>query len=104
MSEKYHSSSKTLGPRAAQIFTELNELRRSTFTLADVVSITGLSDAAARNLVHKAQQRGLMTRLKPGLYNLVPFELGRATEGAFLSRWGLQLNVTPEEVDAVRLG
>ena len=71
---------KTLGPRAAQLFTELNELRRSTFTLADVGSITGLSAASARNLVHKAQQRGLVTRLKPGLYNLVPFELGRATE------------------------
>ena len=80
MSVKYHSQAKTLGPRAAQLFTELNELRRSTFTLADVESITGLSAAAARNLVHKAQQRGLMTRLKPGLFNLVPFELGRATE------------------------
>lgn len=30
--------------------------------------------------MHKAQQRGLVTRLKRGLYNLVPFELGRATE------------------------
>ncbi len=80
MSAKYHPQTKTLGPRAAQLFTDLNELRRSTFTLADVCSITGLSPAAARNLVHKAQQRGLVTRLKPGLYNLVPFELGRATQ------------------------
>ena len=80
MSAKYHLQTKTLGPRAAQLFTELNELRRSTFTLADVGSITGLSAASARNLVHKAQQRGLVTRLKPGLYNLVPFELGRATK------------------------
>src|SRR3546814_17448831 len=73
-------STKTLGPRAAQLFTELNELRRSTFTLADVESITGLSSASARNLVHKAQRRGLVTRLQTGLSNLVPFELGRATE------------------------
>ena len=80
MSAKYHLRTKTLGPRAAQLFTDLNELRRSTFTLADVGSITGLSAASARNLVHKARQRGLVTRLKPGLYNLVPFELGRATE------------------------
>jgi predicted transcriptional regulator of viral defense system len=80
LSEKYHFGLKTLGPRAAQLFTELNELRRTTFTLADVVSITGLSAAAARSLVHKTQQRGLITRLKPGLYNLVPFELGRATK------------------------
>ena len=82
MSAKYHLQTKTLGPRAAQLFTELNELRRSTFTLADVRSITGLSAAAARNLVHKAQQRGLVTRLKPVLYNLVPFELGWATSGS----------------------
>jgi predicted transcriptional regulator of viral defense system len=80
LSVKYHSQTKTLGPRAAQLLTELNERRRSTFTLADVRSITGLSASSARNLVHKAQQRGLVTRLKPGLYNLVPFELGRATE------------------------
>jgi len=80
LSIKYHLKMKTLGPRAAQLLTELNELRRSMFTLADVGAITGLSPAAARNLVHKAQQRGLVTRLKPGLYNLVPFELGRATE------------------------
>ena len=80
MLEKYHLRTKTLGPRAAQLFIELNELRRSTFTLKDVGSITHLSSAAARNLVHKAQQRGLVTRLKPGLYNLVPFDLGRATE------------------------
>ena len=80
MIKKYNFQSKTLGPRAAQLFTELNERRRSTFTLVDVQSITSLSAAAARNLVHKAQQRGLMTRLKPGLYNLVPFQLGWATE------------------------
>jgi predicted transcriptional regulator of viral defense system len=78
--DKHHSQLKTLGPRAAQLFTDLNERRRSTFTLADVRSITGLPAASARSLVHKAQQRGLVTRLKPGLYNLVPFELGRATE------------------------
>ncbi len=75
-----HSPSKTLGPRAAQLITELNELRRTTFTLADVGAITGLSASSCRNLVHKAGRRGLVTRLKPGMYNLVPFELGRATE------------------------
>lgn len=75
-----NSKQKTLGPRAAQLVTGLHEQRRTTFTVADAVSITGLSAAAARNLVHKAQLRGVVTRLKPGLFNLVPFELGRATE------------------------
>lgn len=80
MSTKYQTISKTMGPRAAQLITELNEMHRSTFTLADVVGITGLSAASARNLVHKTQLHGVVTRLKPGLFNLVPFELGRATE------------------------
>ena len=80
MSNKYHTPLKTLGPRAAQLFIELNERRRTTFALSDVQAITHLSASSARNLVHKAQRRGLVTRLKPGLYNLVPFELGRATE------------------------
>ncbi len=80
MSNKYNSQSKTLGPRAAQLLTELYERRRLTFNLEDVQSITGLQAASARSLVRKAAQRGLITRLKSGLYNLVPFELGRATE------------------------
>jgi predicted transcriptional regulator of viral defense system len=36
--------------------------------------------SSARTLIFKAEKRGLVTRLRPGLYNLVPFELGRATE------------------------
>lgn len=71
-------SAKTLGPRAAQLVTELYEQRRQTFTLQDVREITGLGEAAARSLVHKARRRGLVTQLKPGMYNLVPFELGHA--------------------------
>lgn len=36
--------------------------------------------SSARTLIFKAEKRGLVTRLRAGLYNLVPFELGRATE------------------------
>jgi len=75
---KYNS--KTLGPRSARLVTELNDRRKSTFTISDVVDITRLPPASARALVHKARQRGVMTRLKPGLYSLVPFELGKSTE------------------------
>lgn len=80
MEHQYNPSLKTMGSRAAQLITELNERRRLTFTLADVESITGLSQASARSLISKMRRRGLVTRLKPGLYNLVPFELGHATE------------------------
>lgn len=70
---------KTLGPRAAQLVVELNERRQSIFSLADVTEITGLRSPSARSLVAKAEARGVVTRLKPGLYNLVPFQRGRDT-------------------------
>lgn len=71
---------KTLGPRAAQLVTELNERRQPIFSLRDVIAITGQGAASARRLVANAEARGIVTRLKPGLYNLVPFESGRDTE------------------------
>ncbi|ETI63516.1 transcriptional regulator [Sphingobium sp. C100] len=71
---------KTLGPRAAQLIVELNERRQPIFSLADVTEITGLSPSSARSLIANTEARGIVTRLKPGLYNLVPFERGRDTE------------------------
>jgi len=71
---------KTLGPRSSALWVELNERGKITFTLQDVEEITGLRDSSARTLIHKAERRGLVTRLRSGLYTLVPFELGRATE------------------------
>jgi predicted transcriptional regulator of viral defense system len=59
---------------------ELNERGKTTFTLQDAEEITGLRNSSVRTLIHKAERRGLITRLRAGLYTLVPFELGRATE------------------------
>jgi predicted transcriptional regulator of viral defense system len=73
-------SSKTLGPRSSILWVELNERGNTTFSLRDVEEITGLHGSSARTLIHKAERRGLVTRLRAGLYTLVPFELGRATE------------------------
>lgn len=71
---------KTLGPQAANLLTELHEIGRMIFTLSDVEMVTGLSPKSARNFVAKVVSRGLATRLKPGLFILVPFELGRERE------------------------
>jgi predicted transcriptional regulator of viral defense system len=68
---------KTLGPQAAHLVTVLHERSRVVFRLEDVRDITGLSDASARSFVRKLVERGVATRLKPGLFVLVPFELGR---------------------------
>lgn len=79
MSMKYPSR-KTLGPQTSSLFVELNERGKTTFSLRDVEEITSLRGSSARTLILKAEKRGLITRLRPGLYTLVPFELGRATE------------------------
>jgi predicted transcriptional regulator of viral defense system len=71
---------KTLGSRSSTLWVELNERGHTTFSLRDVEQITGLRGSSARTLIHKAERRGLITRLRSGLYTLVPFELGRATE------------------------
>jgi predicted transcriptional regulator of viral defense system len=75
---KNHTT-KSLGPQTSALFVELNERSKATFNLRDVEQITGLRGSSARTLIHKAEKRGVVTRLRPGLYNLVPFELGRAT-------------------------
>jgi predicted transcriptional regulator of viral defense system len=80
MNINYNKSSKTLGSRMAGLITHLYEKGLMTFRVADAVQYTGLSPVAVSNLLHKAQQRGLVTRLKPGLFNLVPFELGDVSE------------------------
>jgi len=74
--------SKTAGSRTAQLVTALYESGRTTFTHADVESITGLPPASARSLIRHAVARGVVSRLEPGLFVLVPPEFGRATEFA----------------------
>lgn len=74
--------SKTVGHRTAQLTTALYEDGRTTFTHSDVERITGLAPASARSLIRHAVGRGVVSRLEPGLFVLVPPELGRATEFA----------------------
>lgn len=68
---------KTLGGQAARLVTSLHERGRTLFSNADVEDITGLGPKSARNFVAGLVRRGVATRLKPGLFILVPYELGR---------------------------
>ena len=74
--------SKTVGSRTAQLTTTLYESGQTTFTHTEVERITGLAPASARSLIRHAVDRGVVSRLEPGLFVLVPPELGRATEFA----------------------
>ena len=64
----------------AQLTAALYDRSQNTFTLADVCQITGLSQPSTRSLVRNAVARGLVSRLQPGIFVLVPAELGSATE------------------------
>ena len=77
ISHANNDPAKTLGPQAARLVAMLHERGRTLFNHADTEQITGLGAQAARNLVAGLVNRGLATRLKPGLFILVPFELGR---------------------------
>jgi predicted transcriptional regulator of viral defense system len=55
----------------------LHERNRAVFRLEDVQDITGLSEASARSFARKLVDRGVVDRVKPGLYVLVPYEMGR---------------------------
>jgi predicted transcriptional regulator of viral defense system len=67
---------KTLGPQAARLIAELHERGKTLFSHADVQEITSLPAKSARNFVASLVNRGVVTRLKPGLFILVPYELG----------------------------
>jgi predicted transcriptional regulator of viral defense system len=71
---------KTLGPQAAHLVTTLYEQNKPIFRLKEVEKILRLSELSSRNFVRKLVNRGVVTRLKPGLFILVPFELGKEVE------------------------
>lgn len=75
MNLKHHS--KTLGPKAAYLVTTLYERGQPIFRLKDAGKVLGLDKNASINFVRKLVNRGVVTRLKPGLFILVPFELGK---------------------------
>src|SRR6478672_11452020 len=62
------NSLKTVGTKTAPLLSALYDRAQTTFTLADVVEITGLRHALASSLLHKAGKRGLVSRLKRGVW------------------------------------
>src|ERR1019366_6622119 len=82
MSTKYNIPIKTVGRQTARLLAGLYDRSQSTFTLADAEEITGLSSHLASSLIHKAVRRGLVSRVKPGVFVIIPPELGSTAEYA----------------------
>lgn len=80
MNYKNNTTLKTLGPQSARLVTTLYEEYKLIFRLEDVRRILQIEEASARSLMRKLVNRGVVTRLKPGLFILVPFELGKERE------------------------
>lgn len=74
---KYNTKLKTLGPRSAELVTALYEENKPVFRLKDIQRILQMNDTRARNFARQLTSRAIITRLKPGLFILVPFELGK---------------------------
>jgi predicted transcriptional regulator of viral defense system len=66
---------RTVGRQTAKLLAALHARSQTTFNLKQVQSITGLTPASARSLLRKAANRGLVSRLKPGLFILIPQEV-----------------------------
>lgn len=77
---KYNSQAKTIGPRIAFLLAELYEQQKMIFSVRDVEKITGRDSNSARTLTTRLVSRGLATRIKPGLFILIPSELGHERE------------------------
>ena len=70
---------KTLGSLTSRLFSGLHDQGRTVFDITKAAVLMGVSTPQAAGILHAAAKRGLVTQVKRGLYNLVPFELGSTT-------------------------
>ena len=71
----------------AGLLMALYDSGETIFTIADAAKITRLSPALASSLLYKAAKRGLVSRLKRGLFVIVPPELGSSVEYSVIRIW-----------------
>jgi predicted transcriptional regulator of viral defense system len=69
-------ATKTLGPKTSLLFTKLHDQDRLVFDLNTAARLMEVDRTHAAGILHAAAKRGLITPIRRGLYNLVPFEMG----------------------------
>jgi predicted transcriptional regulator of viral defense system len=67
---------KSIGPKSASLITALYDENKALFTVDDAARISGLSGNALNVLLGRLAKKGIITKLKTGLFNIVPSELG----------------------------
>lgn len=68
------SSKKTLGPVSAYLIMQLKKANKSIFRIRDAKQILDKDEKAAADLLSKLVRRGIISRLKAGLFMIVPLE------------------------------
>ncbi len=65
-----------MGPKSANFIATLYDNDKALFTVKDASQITGLSGNALNVFLGRLAKKGVITKLKTGLFNIVPSELG----------------------------
>ncbi len=68
------TSKKTLGPVSAYLITQLKKANKSIFRIKDAEQILDKDEKAAADLLSKLVRKGIVSRLKAGLFMIVPLE------------------------------
>ena len=67
---------KNISYRSGELLKELNNVNKSFFTIDDAQKILQNNEQLAiRKLLSDMTKRGLIMRLKDGLYNVIPYEI-----------------------------
>jgi predicted transcriptional regulator of viral defense system len=76
----HHEKLPTVGPQVARLLAALYDRGQSTFTVPEAADIVGLSHHSTSTLLHKAVERGVISRLKRDLFTIIPAELGSSRQ------------------------
>lgn len=71
---------KSIGPKSANFILSLYDQGKSIFTNDEASEILGMEPKSLNKFLSPLVKKGILNRLIPGLYTIVPFEMGTATE------------------------
>src|SRR5690606_26169353 len=71
---------KSIGPKSANFILSLYDQGRNIFTNDEASEILGMEQKSLNKFLSPLVKKGILNRLIPGLYTIVPFEMGTATE------------------------
>lgn len=73
------SKHKTIGPRLATVLTSMYDANKRVFSVEDAAAVLHTDRRIASNLLQRAAEKGVLTRMQAGIYSIVPSELGSET-------------------------